>query len=160
MKTLNSSRVIPLPDFVMDELYLAKARYNWAKKNDAQFDISLDFVLFKEHGQPIGRPYYNFKKLMKKCNINPSEHVWHDLRHTYATILSENNMNMKVVSKILGHYSDVFTDKEYVIRKAEQTVYNVKEPMELFISSFETNLADRTIPVYNVSSITDYFLDL
>ena len=96
---------------------------------------------------------------MKKCNINPSEHVWHDLRHTYATILSENNMNMKVVSKILGHYSDVFTDKEYVIRKAEQTVYNVKEPMELFISSFETNLADRTIPVYNVSSITDYFLD-
>ena len=160
LKTLNSSRVIPLPDFVMDELYLAKARYNWAKKNDAQFDRSLDFVLFKEHGQPIGRPYYNFKKLMKKCNINPSEHVWHDLRHTYATILSENNMNMKVVSKILGHYSDVFTDKEYVIRKAEQTVYNVKEPMELFISSFETNLADRTIPVYNVSSITDYFLDL
>ena len=69
-------------------------------------------------------------------------------------------MNMKVVSKILGHYSDVFTDKEYVIRKAEQTVYNVKEPMELFISSFETNLADRTIPVYNVPSITDYFLDL
>ena len=107
MKTLNSSRVIPLPDFVMDELYLAKARYNWAKKNDAQFDRSLDFVLFKEHGQPIGRPYYNFKKLMKKCNINPSEHVWHDLRHTYATILSENNMNMKVVSKILGHYSDL-----------------------------------------------------
>ena len=40
----------------MDELYLAKARYNWAKKNDAQFDRSLDFVLFKEHGQPIGRP--------------------------------------------------------------------------------------------------------
>ena len=62
-------------------------------------------------GKAIARPYYYFKKLMKKCNIDCTKHVWHDLRHTYATLLDQNNMNMKVVSEILGHYSEEFTNE-------------------------------------------------
>ncbi|MBD9191293.1 MAG: hypothetical protein EGP96_01920, partial [Roseburia inulinivorans] len=100
--TLNSKRYVPLPDFIMDELYLAKARYEETLKNDPEFDENLDFVLFRDHGKAIARPYYYFKKLMKKCNIDCTKHVWHDLRHTYATLLDQNNMNMKVVSEILG----------------------------------------------------------
>lgn len=75
LKTLNSKRYVPLPDFIMDELYLAKARYEETLKNDPEFDENLDFVLFRDHGKAIARPYYYFKKLMKKCNIDCTKHV-------------------------------------------------------------------------------------
>lgn len=68
----------------MDELYLARARYEETLKNDPEFDENLDFVLFRDHGKAIARPYYYFKKLMKKCNIDCTKHVWHDLRHPYV----------------------------------------------------------------------------
>lgn len=44
LKTLNSKRYVPLPDFIMDELYLARARYEETLKNDPEFDENLDFV--------------------------------------------------------------------------------------------------------------------
>ena len=49
---------------------------------DPEFDENLDFVLFRDHGKAIARPYYYFKKLMKKCNIDCTKDVCHDLRHT------------------------------------------------------------------------------
>ena len=122
-------RDINLPDFVMDELYLAKARYEETLKNDPNFNDNLDFVLFRDHGKAIARPYYYFKKVMKKCNIDHTKHVWHDLRHTYATLLDQNKMNMKVVSEILGHYSEAFTNEVYVIHEPQVVIYDTSEPM-------------------------------
>ena len=156
LKTLNSKRYVPLPDFIMDELYLAKARYEETLKNDPEFDENLDFVLFRDHGKAIARPYYYFKKLMKKCNINCTKHVWHDLRHTYATLLDQNNMNMKVVSEILGHYSEEFTNEVYVIHKPEVIIYDTSEVMNSFIESLKLDSTERTIPVYDISFIQEY----
>lgn len=156
LKTLNSKRYVPLPDFIMDELYLAKARYEEALKNDPEFDENLDFVLFRDHGKAIARPYYYFKKLMKKCNIDCTKHVWHDLRHTYATLLDQNNMNMKVVSEILGHYSEEFTNEVYVIHKPEVIIYDTSEVMNSFIESLKLDSTERTIPVYDISFIQEY----
>ena len=121
----------------MDELYLARARYEETLKNDPEFDENLDFVLFRDHGKAIARPYYYFKKLMKKCIIDCTKHVWHDLRHTYATLLDQNNMYMKVVSEILGHYSEEFTNEVYVIHKPEVIIYDTSEVMNSFIESLK-----------------------
>ena len=33
----------------MDELHLARARYEETLKNDPEFDENLDFVLFRDH---------------------------------------------------------------------------------------------------------------
>lgn len=38
-------------------------------------ELLFDFVLFRDHGKAIARPYYYFKKLMKKCNIDCTKHV-------------------------------------------------------------------------------------
>lgn len=156
LKTRNSKRYVPLPDFIMDELYLARARYEETLKNDPEFDENLDFVLFRDHGKAIARPYYYFKKLMKKCNIDCTKHVWHDLRHTYATLLDQNNMNMKVVSEILGHYSEEFTNEVYVIHKPEVIIYDTSEVMNSFIESLKLDSTERTIPVYDISFIQEY----
>ena len=123
---------------------------------DPEFDENLDFVLFRDHGKAIARPYYYFKKLMKKCNIDCTKHVWHDLRHTYATLLDQNNMNMKVVSEILGHYSEEFTNEVYVIHKPEVIIYDTSEVMNSFIESLKLDSTERTIPVYDISFIQEY----
>lgn len=125
-------------------------------KNDPEFDENLDFVLFRDHGKAIARPYYYFKKLMKKCNIDCTKHVWHDLRHTYATLLDQNNMNMKVVSEILGHYSEEFTNEVYVIHKPEVIIYDTSEVMNSFIESLKLDSTERIIPVYDISFIQEY----
>lgn len=94
--------------------------------------------------------------LMKKCNIDCTKHVWHDLRHTYATLLDQNNMNMKVVSEILGHYSEEFTNEVYVIHKPEVIIYDTSEVMNSFIESLKLDSTERTIPVYDISFIQEY----
>ena len=131
LKTRNSKRYVPLPDFIMDELYLARARYEETLKNDPEFDENLDFVLFRDHGKAIARPYY-------------------------ATLLDQNNMNMKVVSEILGHYSEEFTNEVYVIHKPEVIIYDTSEVMNSFIESLKLDSTEITIPVYDISFIQEY----
>ena len=46
-------------------------------------ELLFDFVLFRDHGKAIARPYYYFKKLMKKCNIDCTKHV----RTIYGTLM-------------------------------------------------------------------------
>jgi integrase len=44
----------------------------------------------------------SFKPLLKKAGL-PHTIRFHDLRHTYATLLCSKNVNSKVVQEMLGH---------------------------------------------------------
>ena len=44
---------------------------------------------------------------------------------------------MKVVSEILGHYSEEFTNEVYVIHKPEVIIYDTSEVMNSFIESLK-----------------------
>ena len=44
----------------------------------------------------------SFKPLLKKASL-PHTIRFHDLRHTYATLLCSKNVNPKVVQEMLGH---------------------------------------------------------
>ena len=39
---------------------------------------------------------------------------WHDLRHSYATLLLKNEFNLKAISKILGHSKEIVTADNYI----------------------------------------------
>lgn len=43
-------------------------------------------------------------RLLKRAGL-PAETRFHDLRHTYATLLLSKNINPKIVSEMLGHAS-------------------------------------------------------
>lgn len=93
-----------------------------------------------------------------KCNIDPKQHVWHDLRHTYATVLNQNDMNMKVVSKILGHYSETFTEEDYVIHKREEIIYDLREPTEKYIQTLGKNFLKRKFQyLMSIAQKTSYY---
>ena len=62
----------------------------------------------------------------------------------------------EVVSEILGHYSEEFTNEVYVIHKPEVIIYDTSEVMNSFIESLKLDSTERTIPVYDISFIQEY----
>ena len=100
-KSFSSNRVIPLPDFLIDELK------KYRKKNDT-------FVLAVEDKQYIEpRTMQNhFKKYIAEAKIEEAN--FHSLRHTFATRCVEANFEIKSLSEILGHSSVKITLDKYV----------------------------------------------
>ncbi len=114
-KTRNSSRDVIITDNVEKIL----------KNSMQKMIINYDGLLFcTEEGKTISNGMINsaFKRLCKKYNIGKGFDVnFHMLRHTYATRCIESGMQVKVLSKKLGHkdisitlntYTDVFSKME------------------------------------------------
>ena len=62
------------------------------------------FICTKENGDYVKIDYYNRKlqKILKALDID--KHVrFHDIRHTHATLLLEQNVEAKVIQERLGH---------------------------------------------------------
>lgn len=114
-KTKTSRRNIPLPS---GAVALLKAEY--AKQKDYQnyFDEAYDnrgFVCAWEDGMPYD-PEWIGKRWAKivEDDVNIPDRVrFHDLRHTHATILMSQDINMKVIQERLGHGSIATTGDIY-----------------------------------------------
>lgn len=118
-KSRSGNRDIPLGEFVIEELILARHKYESMQKSDPDFQ-NLDFVCFKEDGSPYHRSSFNksFKKLLAECGLPDMR--WHDLRHTYATVLKENEISLKAISACMGHHGTEITENVYInLPKAE-----------------------------------------
>jgi integrase len=114
MKTKQSKRRIELMNTAIVGLELQKQKQASWSKHDGY--IHSDFICTREDGSII-RPITvtdNFKKLILNNNIkakNDTENKYmilpeirfHDLRHTFATLSLENDIDTKIVSEILGH---------------------------------------------------------
>jgi len=90
LKSVFSERIIPLaPENVA---WLVKSR----RRNDA-------YILTDEVDKPVEpRTLRNqFKKTLDACDISPIN--YHPLRHTFAMTWIEQGLNLKSLSKILGH---------------------------------------------------------
>ena len=60
-----------------------------------------------------------FKHVLELCGIDSEKYHWHDLRHTYATLLKKNINNLKVISKMLGHATTNMTEEVYIDNQKE-----------------------------------------
>lgn len=107
-----TNRVVTLPSLLMDELKQYSVQREeerrifgdkWVGCNDDSGNKY--FLLF---GHPDGRPYFP-KTITKMWNDFLNRHPnikkisFHDLRHTSATYLLSNGVNIKVIQKRLGH---------------------------------------------------------
>jgi len=67
-----------------------------------------------ESGEPLSRQHvtaHRFKPLLRRAGL--PELRFHDLRHTCATLLLSKNVNLKVVSEMLGRASIAITLDTY-----------------------------------------------
>lgn len=119
-KSQNGNRFIPLPDWVAEEIILKRTWYEEMKTKVPTFQ-DLDYICCRHDGTPYYRAYWakQFKTLMDMCGL--SAH-WHDMRHVYATMLKNNSLNVKAISKFLGHATPAFTEDVYITQK--ETAYD------------------------------------
>ena len=57
---------------------------------------------------------------------------WRKFQNTYATILAQYQVNMKTISKCLGHYSPDFTSRIYVASQKPET-YDISKIIEEYV---------------------------
>ena len=117
-KTSNSLREIPISNTLYD--FLIKLR---PAKRDIYFLTSSSVPTEPRNYRKI------YLTLLKKLKINKTS--FHALRHTFATRLIENKVDIKTVSELLGHASVNITISIYVHsefntkRKAVKTLDNL-----------------------------------
>lgn len=122
--------VNPLPDFALDEIILERKKYEDKREKYSDGFNDLDFICCNETGKPYNCSFKDkpFKRLLDRLGIRGFH--WHDLRHTYATVLNDNQVNLKAISMALGHKKPEFSEKVYIAR--EEPVFDIGSIMETY----------------------------
>ncbi len=100
-KTSSGSRNIPISNFLYDFLISIKP-----SNRDTYFLTNTTTPKEPRNYRKI------YKTLLKKLKIKPT--TFHALRHTFATRLIENKVDIKTISELLGHASTNITISIYV----------------------------------------------
>ena len=104
-KTKSSLRALPLDMAVKERLLVIKERQEmYRKKFKRSYNKEwLDYVMVDELGGLIMPNYVTsaFKRLLTKNDLRPIR--FHDLRHTSASLLLNNGVQLKDIQMWLGH---------------------------------------------------------
>lgn len=132
VKTKSGNRCIGLTDILFEEILEYRSIYvsnkdKWGKEfNDEQF------IICSEKGFPRCRTSHNkyWKQLKKDLNLPNIK--FHDLRHTYGTLLAKANFNLKAISELLGHASEIITYNVYIDKG--EIIYDCLDTLDNFIN--------------------------
>jgi len=93
-KTVNSIRSIPIPDAIVEKLKKVEQKSGF---------------LFTHNDQPIkAKRIFDFwKKLLNDCDIKYKK--FHSIRHTYASMLLKNGVDIETVAELMGHSAIAIT---------------------------------------------------
>ena len=112
-KTKNGRRSIPLFDAIISDLA------DWRKTQEADAQLAQSayentgYVVTNEFGKPIEPRTFrdHYIRILKAAGL--PHFTFHALRHTFATRAIEQGMDVKALSKILGHANVGFTLDTY-----------------------------------------------
>lgn len=107
LKTSAAVRYFKLDNFTVTQMN------NYIEFIKSKFDIKQsDFIFGIKTPLPNNTIQYAFKRMGLECRL-------HDLRHSHATLLIQNNVPINIVSKRLGHSTVEMTLKVYTHAFAE-----------------------------------------
>lgn len=121
-KNYTSSRTIILPDEVFDIILEYKNYQEEQKLKCGSLWHDSDFVFTQKYGEPM-HPYTMTKWFSKFIEDNNLKKItFHQLRHTSASVLVQEGINIKEVSSRLGHSTSSTTLNIYshVLKSADQ----------------------------------------
>ncbi|MED4533588.1 site-specific integrase [Metabacillus fastidiosus] len=113
LKTKKSRRQVPIPDIVLNELLVQKNIQNeWKKRLGNQYQDN-DLVICTETGtlQDPRNMLRVMKRISEAANITLIR--FHDIRHTHASILISEGVDIVKVSARLGHTNPKTTLETY-----------------------------------------------
>lgn len=122
-KTETSKRMLVLPGPVIDLLKQYKAQQTAQKLKLGDLWQDTDYVFTQWNGLPMSTYTVSqwFPKFIKANSLKKI--TFHQLRHTNATMLLKAGMDLKSVSRLLGHASVTTTGNIYahVLQSANET---------------------------------------
>ena len=101
-KTISGNRIIPLNKTAEDALYALRS------------DNDTPYVIVNSKGKPVLPSNFerSFHRILQTCELG--NHGVHTLRHTFASRLFAKGVDVKVISKLLGHSSAKITYDTYI----------------------------------------------
>ena len=108
-KSAKSIRTIPLTEKAMEALLLQKQRQDEIKEKYKGVYDDQGFVFTEVDGSLLRQKGFmeEYHAFLKKYGI--SDIRFHDLRHTFATLLFEEGESAKVIQELLGHSTITIT---------------------------------------------------
>lgn len=96
-------------------VYLDEVFINYLNKLKKLKPIKSKYLFSKRNKEPMKYiNIFNFnKRLLKKLHINTDKAGLHIYRHTLASNLVEQNINLETIKEILGHSNIAITSKYY-----------------------------------------------
>lgn len=136
-KTKGSKRKIPVTQNVRKALEKYKKEQEWfVNLMGDKYDDKQNLVMANLFGKPIDTSNFTtryFKKMLEQAQLDRS-FKFHDLRHTHATLLLCQGINIKVISERLGHstitmtldtYSHLMPDMQATAVRALKGIFNI-----------------------------------
>ena len=127
-KTAKSRRTLPLSPALIARLKWQQGTQARERKRAANKWHQTGFVFTTETGRPVdGRDIYRtIQTAAKKAELKGVG--IHTLRHSAATVMLENGVNLKAVSDLLGHSSIAITGDVYA-HVSEKTARDAMETL-------------------------------
>lgn len=133
-KTVSSKRRIPINTQLVEILKRHKENQEEYKKETGDFyncDLDLVFANYLGEFMSEREVLRGFYDVLDKYNIERVR--FHDLRHTFASLMMEMQTDSKVIQDILGHSSISTTLDIYTHLKMEQKRNSVEKMAGMFI---------------------------
>lgn len=159
VKTYSSNRELYIPDILFEAILEERAKYEKNRNrriNDKTNPFrDYGFICCSTYGNPRSKSFHfkYWKALLKKCNLPDIR--FHDLRATHCTLLVKKNFNLKAISKLMGHASeiisvDVYTDKDEIINDCvEEIEAFINEVIPQEDNNIEEIICDEELEIIN-----------
>lgn len=134
-KSIHSNRKLPLYKEVKDALLEKKRQIELNRQllKNGYNENYLEYVCVKDDGDII-KPNHVTHRFLKIIRRNKLKEIrFHDLRHTIATELNANGVDLKAIGEFLGH-GNLATTKRYA-HPDERIKQNVMETYEKLINN-------------------------
>ena len=147
-KTGSSARTIPLTRYTYDVLRAVRAD---SLRMAAEFGLGFADAYILGTQEPESRPYNPTmlgKDFAAFAKMNGFECTFHDLRHTFATMMIGNGCDVRTVASYLGHASvsmtlDIYADVDPEAKRA--AVSKVEESFDAEMSGHGDAIMDSAI---------------
>lgn len=151
LKSYHSERVLDIPDMVFEAILNEKQKYERNRhrrindKTNPFYDHN--YVCCSTYGKPRSKDFHRryYIKLLEDNNL--PNIGFHDLRHTYTTLLLINNHNLKAVSQLLGHASTIITSNRYFDKN--KLIIDCTDELNNYINRVKPKelIIDNSIPI-------------
>lgn len=102
-KSKKSKRYVPMVDTVVEALKIQRERQEYNKRRYAEIYVESDFTFTEADGEIVNQKRFmnEYHSFLKKYGV--SDCRFHDLRHSFASLMLQRGVDIKTLSDILGH---------------------------------------------------------